>query len=434
MRNNKILFALAILIVSVSLCGCNANISNNEENNTTESVEKDIPKETPEKVQDEVLPKSDTEKYVPDKESGGYFSLIDEGLAPEVKKQKHGTCWTNAATSSMEGVYFKQYQEKISIDATDLCLSIFDDEKEEGWFVKKYKLDIGGWDWMVCGKLASGYDGYYLKHGRRYNEDGDEHKVKDAIKQYGPLTVEICDNGQYQRMFHGYFTMNDNNFDNMDHEVIIIGWDDNFPKDYFQVPAKNNGAWLCQNSDSVAWGNEGTYWVSYESLVNFQLIYDVTKEYSDVAYYDCGNEKCISTGETCTIANVFHKKGTLAAVGTYTQVDNQEYTIEIYDDNFEEKLACVDGVKDIKGYHVVDLKEPLEVEDFAVVISYHGQAPVEGESVLMYDDYDYRAVSHEGESFVLYDDKWLDLSLKSTKEQLALDFMPNNACIKALYK
>lgn len=433
MRKMKLF--VSMLAVSMMLAGCGTSVSKDAQENKTENVEQDNTQEETEEKQDEdSASKDSSHKYVPDKASDGYFSLKDEGLAPEVRKQEHGTCWTNAPAASIESTYFKQYQERISVDPSDLCMAIYDDEKEEGWFVDKYKLDIGGWDWMVCEKLANGFDGYYLKHARRYNEDGDQEQVKDAIKQYGPITVTICDNGQFQRMFDGYFTMNDDNPDNMDHEVIIIGWDDNFPKDYFQVPAQSNGAWLCQNSESVAWGNKGTYWVSYESLLDFQLIYDVTKEYSEVASYDGGNENSISTGETCTVANVYHKKGTLAAVGTYTYADNQEYTIEIYDANFEKKLASVEGVKDIKGYHVVDLPEPLEVEDYAVVICYHGLAPVEGESALMYDDFDYRAVAHEGESFLLLGDQWLDLSLESTKEQMGLDFMPNNACIKALYK
>lgn len=431
----KQILLVSMLAASMLLAGCGTSASEAVQEMNTEKAEQENAKEgTTEKKDEASTTKGYAHEYVPDKSSDTYYSLKDEGLAPEVRKQEHGTCWTNAAAASIEGAYWKQHQEKISIDASDLCLEIFDDEKEEGWFVEKYKLDIGGWDWMVCGKLSNGYDGYYLKHARLYDGAADQKMIKDAIKQYGPLTVDICDNGQFQRMFDGYFTMNDNNPDDIDHEVIIIGWDDNFPKDYFQLPAKNNGAWLCQNSESASWGNKGTYWVSYESELGFQLIYDVTKEYSDVAFYDGGNENKILTGEACTLANVFHKKGTLAAVGTYIDTDNQEYTIEIYDENFEKKLASVEGVQDTKGYHVVDLPEPLEVENYAVAICYNGLAPVEGESALMYDDYEYRAVSHEGESFVLVDGNWLDLSLESTKEQLGLDFMPNNACIKALYK
>jgi hypothetical protein len=41
--------------------------------------------------------------------------------------------------------------------------------------------------------------------------------------------------------------------------------------------------------------------------------------------------------------------------------------------------------------------------------------------------------SNEGESFVYYDNQWLDLSLDSTKEIVELDFEPNNCCIKAIF-
>lgn len=371
--------------------------------------------------------------YVADKGKDDYYSIIEDDCPLDVKTQKSGTCWTCAVTSSMEGNYYKEHQEKISFDATDLCLKIYDDNKPEGWFVYRDKLEYGGWDWLACEYLSNGYEGYYLKDAWRYDENSLD-ELKAGIKEHGPISVAVCDNTNYKRSYDGYFTMNDDDPDHLDHAVIIIGWDDHFPKDYFRVPAQNDGAWICQNSKSKGWGNDGIYYVSYESLIEENVIFSVTNEYSDVAYYDCGNEKQISTGDSCSVASVFNKKGMLAAIGTYTNSDYQKYIIEIYEGNFGELICSFEGVSDIKGYHVTDLPEPMQVEDYTVVIRFVGEAPVEGETYNIDDMVEYVASSSENQSYVLLDDKWVDMASADIKEKLDIDFSPNNACIKALYK
>ena len=50
-----------------------------------------------------------------------------------------------------------------------------------------------------------------------------------------------------------------------DHATCIIGWDDTFPASFFpenhRPPA--DGAWICRNSYSTAWGMEGYFYLSY---------------------------------------------------------------------------------------------------------------------------------------------------------------------------
>lgn len=381
----------------------------------------------------EVLSQKEHE-YIPDKSGDSYYSLTEDNCPLDVKTQQSGTCWTCAITSSIEGAYYKKNHEKLSFDATDLCLKIYDDDKLEGWFVHRDKLDYGGWNWLACDYLPNGYEGYYLKDA--WNYDGNSiDEMKEGIKNHGPIAVAVCDNTLYKRSFDGYFTMNDDNPDHLDHAVIIIGWDDNFPKDYFKIPAKEDGAWICQNSKSKGWGNDGIYYISYESIIAENVIFSVTNEYSDVAFYDAGNEKQIETGDVCVVANVFDKKGTLAGIGTYTNSDYQKYKIEIYEGTFGKLLYSFDGVSDIKGYHVADLPEPIEVENYTVAISFEGLASVEGESYVIDDDLvEYVAASSKKQSFVWIDGEWVDMSSSDIKERLDIDFMPNNACIKALYQ
>ena len=421
-------FLIVIIIFSLVACG---NIEASEV--TTKDVE--ITGETVELEEQEVQEVQEVaaHEYMPNKDDDSYYCLIEDNCPLDVKTQQSGTCWTCAITSSAEGSFYKKYKEKISLDATDLCLKIYDDDKSEGWFVHRNKLDFGGWDWIGCDYLPNGYEGYYLQDAWRY-EGNSRDEWKEGIKNHGPISVAVCDNTSYKRNFDGYFTMNDKDPDHLDHAVIIIGWDDNFPKDYFNVPAQNNGAWICQNSKSKGWGNDGIYYISYESLVEEDVIFSVTNEYTDVAYYDGGNEKQISTGDTCSVANVYNKKGSLAAIGTYTNSDYQNYKIEIYDGEFGELICSLDGVSDIKGYHVTDLPEPIQVEKYTVVIRFEGLAAVEGESYSIDDTVEYVVSSSKGQSYVFVGDEWIDMSSDDIKARLGIDFTPNNACIKALYK
>lgn len=430
----KALLSLLISAIAFNLVSCGT---------TAEPVQEEIQNEPSQEVMQEEVQEEKEEpqpgvsehEYMPDKSGDGYYCILEDQCPLDIKTQESGTCWTCAISSSMEASYYKKYGEAISFNPTDLCLKIYDDDKTEGWFVHMDKLFYGGWDWIGCDYLPNGYEGYYLKDAWRYDEENTIDEMKEGIRNHGPIAIALCDNTSYKRTFDGYFTMNDNNPDHLDHAVIIVGWDDNFPKDYFKIPAKENGAWICQNSKSKGWGNDGLYYVSYESLIEENVIYSATKEYSDVAYYDVGNEKQISTGDTCSVANVFDKKGTLSAVGTYTNSDYQKYKIEVFDGEFGDLLAEVDGVSEIKGYHVTDLPEPIEVEKYTVVITFEGLASVEGESYSLDDNMiEYVATSFEGQSFVKINDEWVDMASKDIKEKLNVDFLPNNACIKAYYK
>lgn len=373
--------------------------------------------------------------YIPNKEDGSYYSILDEGITLEVRAQKGGTCWTNAATTSMEANYIKEYGQSPVLDPTDMALTIYDPDKAEGWFVGGNYLDVGGWNWMVVESISNGYDGYALEYARNLGEECEIDRMKECLKEYGPIVVASNDNSIRKANIDGYTTFNAPYDDDFDHAVVVIGWDDNFPADYFHIKAKNNGAWLCQNSKGAAWGDNGTYWISYENPFSERTSFALSSDYIEVVTYDYGNENRIETGEETVIANVFHKEGTLAAVGTFTGGENQQYTIEVYDENMKNMITSVDAYMDINGYQVVKLPEPIEVSDYAIVVKFKGSAPVEGESYIIEEGHtEFRASCEYGQSYVLIDGQWEDLADEATAEKLGIDFSPNNACIKALYK
>ena len=152
---NRKYIATALLLsfgLGVATTGCSKN-----EEATVESAA--VAVETTE-VSDATAVTTETEAPVEHYVHGeeGYFSLIDEGYGTPVKAQKAGTCWVCAASTSMESYYLKVKGETISLDEMELCDYVYDDDKEEGYFILPgtSRYDFGGWGWMVSERLSNG--------------------------------------------------------------------------------------------------------------------------------------------------------------------------------------------------------------------------------------------------------------------------------------
>ena len=74
------------------------------------------------------------------------------------------------------------------------------------------------------------------------------------------------------------------------------------------------------------------------------------------------------------------------------------------------------------GYYVVEFDTPVEVDgEFAVVVTYHNSnfVPLEGASNSAYNtQMEYITSCEPGNSFIYYDDQWLDLADPATSEYM----------------
>lgn len=358
----------------------------------------------------------------------GYFLLADQGIKTKLKAQRSGTCWAHAASTSMESNYLMRTGEEIVVDPYEIVNIVYSDDKKEGVFVGKAgKMDIGGNTWFITGSLSNGFGEYFLTKSICCEGLSIE-KVQEAIRGNGALSMGMSDGLNGRGYFDGYLTQYDS--DNLnDHSVAAVGWDDHFPREYFKEMPSQDGAWIVQDSQM----NVDYCYMSRDAEIIDSCIFELSKDYKDVVYYEAGCYDAIMTGDSTTIANIFHKEGSLAAVGVYIPEHGESVQIAVYDEKTGEKLAEEEETFDIKGYYAMPLSEPVSVKDYRIEACFSGPAPVEGES---WDDYSlvYRASSEEGQSFVKVGEKWLDLAKKSTKKTLGIKFTPNNACIKGLYK
>ena len=391
----------------------------------------------------------------------GYYNLADELKYFKMPMQQEGTCWLYAGRASMATAYEKQTGKELKMEIADMLEAIYGDNKPEGILIKKSvdMADLGGYQEFVTERLSRGFKDGITLDSSVVIDPTDRDAIKNAVKTRGGVTVGIDDENSEKDIVGTYPTLIYKEAKEYDHAVTVLGWDDHFPKEYFKEPASQDGAWIVYNSNL---GSQYHY-ISYDSPFEFAVSHTVSDKYSDVLSYDAGNmlNSYIRTGDSTKTANVFHKKGRLAAVGTFNDFDRQDIKIEIMSADFKTVLYSQDTSLDYHGYHTVELTKPVEVEDYAVVITYSKGAPVEGES---FDTVvgNFKTAIEKGQSFVFVGDKWKDMTdndIKTAvktdrgksdilgehsawrvfmkddeiKAMLKTDFEPGNCCIKALY-
>lgn len=394
---------------------------------------------TPEVTPEETWPE---DRYIPFA-SGHGFSLIEEGYGTEVTDQASGTCWAHAAATSLESNFLYVQGVSVDIDPMELVDATYGsvahpDPDRDGFHPRQYSaLNAGAGPLQTIAGLTGGIEsGIVLTEASDYGDLSRE-QIQEALRTNGAITIAYADISSDYYDIYGYTTLNNHDPD-ADHSVTLVGWDDDFPAEYFDPPAEENGAWLVQNSFSDRWGNGGYFWLSYETGFVEPFGYEGSTDYSHVCSYDGSATNAISTGDTVSLANVFEYEGTLGAVGTYTTEPGLEVTIEIYDGILDDGQLLYSAAEEFeyRGYHTIELSEPLDVSTFTIIARYESEAPVEGESTEAFYEDSYIAFvasSEPGQSYVLIDGEWTDLADENIRELLDIDFIPNNACIKALF-
>ena len=391
----------------------------------------------------------------------GYYNLADELKLFKTPVQQAGTCWLYAARASMQTSCEKATGKELKMEIYDMLEAIYGEGKQEGLFVNSSidKSDLGGYQQFVADRLSAECKDGITLDSSMIIDPTDREAIKSAVRTRGGVTVGIDSRNCEVGMFGTYPTLIYKQAKIYDHAVTVIGWDDHFPKEYFKTPAEQDGAWIVYNSNL---GGKYQY-ISYSSPLEYAISHTVSDKYSQVQSYDAGNVmgSYIKTGDSTKAANVFHKKGKLAAVGTFNNFDKQDIKIEIMSADFKNTLYTQDASLGYQGYQTVELTKPVDVENYAVVITYSKGAPVEGETI-GFAVASYKTSIEKGQSFVFADGKWKDMTdsdinkvIKTDKVRSFIDgdggawkkfltssdieaiknpdFAPGNACIKALY-
>ena len=112
------------------------------------------------------------------------------------------------------------------------------------------------------------------------------------------------------------------------HDSVIVGWDDDYPKENFNMELEGDGAFICTNSWGENFGDQGYFYVSYydTNIGVHNIVYtgiEPTDNYDNIYQSDlCGWVGQIGYGEdTAWFANAYKTKTKeeLAAAGFMQQ-------------------------------------------------------------------------------------------------------------------
>ena len=219
-------------------------------------------------------------------------------MGKDVRDQNpFGTCWAFAGTGSFEYAVDKKTGSNTDYSEEHMIQRL-SKNGDTGYQITS--KDTGGNEYMYSGYFTSGYgpvsdslfpydttksalqiipsilnakSSYRATDVQFFKTTDDANgalnsetvnTVKQAVYNNGSATCGITwDSSMIQEDKVSYYNNDDNARNDSNHEVLIVGWDDDYSADHFEGVTKN-GAWLVRNSWGNNIGDNGYFWVSYQ--------------------------------------------------------------------------------------------------------------------------------------------------------------------------
>ncbi len=327
------------------------------------------------------------------------YDMRDYGRVSPVRDQgRYGTCWAFASLGALETSIRPMEDDIFSVDHMSMCNSYALDVNSGGEHTMSIAY-LAAWQGPVLEKDDPYGDGMsdpnlpaekHLEEALIINGREDE-TIKSAIFRYGAIETSIYSALEYVDSYSMYYSSEYAAYyydgdETPNHDVVVVGWDDHFPKENFTIQPEGDGAFICKNSWGEEFGDDGFFYVSY---------YDTKICRKSVVYTRVGDkdnyDKIYQTDklgwvgqlgfskEEAYFSNVYQagKGENLAAVSFYATDKNTEfevYVVRNFKDvtSFKTRELVTSGSMKYAGYYTVDFPEEIELEDherYAVVVN-----------------------------------------------------------------
>ncbi len=329
------------------------------------------------------------------------YDSREAGRAAPVRDQENlGTCWAFASLSALESRLLPE--------------EVWDFSEDHMSHDPYFRLgQTGGGEYTMAMAYLLGWRGPVREEDDPYGDqvspqgldpvkhvqeiiilpDNDPDTVKRAVMEMGSVETSIYMDLRYINDRSDFYDPDTASYCCTaqmapNHDITIIGWDDDFPKEAFTQPVRRNGAFLCENNWGTQFGQDGYFYVSYEdrTIGNDNIIYpeiEPVTNYSQIFQCDaCGWIGQMGYGEeSAWAANVYQadKNTDLAAAGFYAIDRNTEYEVyvarNIPEDPEDADLAdhekVASGRLSYAGFYTIPFDREVTIsagERFAVII------------------------------------------------------------------
>lgn len=317
------------------------------------------------------------------------YDLRDSGRVSKIMDQgKLSACWSYAALSALESSLLPE--QSLTFDPKDLANrnSYGIKDNDEGSYMVAVSTLLS---WQGPVKEGGTDIAGHLQEVHFYDQD-DMDDLKWAIFKNGGVSTslyvevnssDLSKSDYYNSRTDSYYYSGSKK---PNHDVVIIGWDDNYDKDNFQSRVPGNGAYICQNSWGSSFGDDGVFYVSYydTNIGNFAVSYakfEKTDNYDHIYQSDlCGEVGKIGYNQNTNMAaNVYTaaEDEDLQAVGFYTTGKDTQYEVYVVDQftdtgSLASRKELASGTLHDTGFYTIPLQEKVPVskgQQFAVLVA-----------------------------------------------------------------
>ena len=406
----------------------------------------------------------------------------DYGKKPTVRRQGSvGTCWAFAAVSALEATLLPEQHLVFSADHMSRK-NAFTVDLDEGGDSLMAMAYLSGWQGPVTeaedpyGDGVSPDDLAPAVHVQEMQlfENAKTGTIKTAVRKYGAVQTSLYMKRSetpfyYNEKTRAYYCPDEQT---PNHDVVILGWDDDYSRFLFSETPERDGAFICQNTWEDGFGEDGIFYVSYadpniaKSCVCYTRIESADNYARIYQYDDCGWQgRQGYADESCWCANVYTAVGAertdmpderrsavsgtgsadgtddspsgadsgeqLAAVGFYAVGPDTSYELYLVHDfqdaaDFSEREYLQSGKLKNAGYYTVDLDAPQPLsagERFAVAVKLTTSGTDDPVAVeYRADEYTQKVTTEGKESYLSqYGERW-----ENTQKRFG-----TNVCLKA---